>query len=197
MELLRNEFVLTVMAADRVGIVRDVSSALASVGGNITHLSQTVLRGYFTLIICVALPDGVSLEKLKSEIEARGAQGEFGVLVRPFADTSDRARSEIAQCRECRYVLTMRGKDQPGIIARTTAYLAANSINIVDFYSYVHEDILLMLAQVSVPPTVDLGRVQEGLQSVGSDFGLAVHFQHENVFRATSEVRSVQGLQEQ
>jgi glycine cleavage system transcriptional repressor len=187
---LQSEYVLTVMASDRVGIIRDVSSALASMGGNITHLSQTVLRGYFTLIISVALPGDVHADQLRSEVEARGGPGELGVLIRPFegfAGTED--------ISSARYVLTMRGKDQPGIIARTTAYLAANSINIVDFYSYVHESILLMLAQVLVPPSVDLGRVQEGLQGVGSDFGLAVHFQHENIFRATSDVRPVQELQ--
>ena len=37
--------------ADRVGIVYSVTGALLDLGGNVLELSQTVMRGYFTIIL--------------------------------------------------------------------------------------------------------------------------------------------------
>jgi len=182
------DYIVTVMAQDRVGIVQDVSSALSALDGNITHLSQTVLRGYFTLIISVQMPEQRTAAEVRQEVENRASAGEFEVNVRPFLETPPSTGNFD------RFTLSMQGRDQKGIIARTTTYLAERQINVDDFYAYVHEGVLLMLAQVSVPLDVDVENVQAGLEEVGKEFGLIVHFQHENVFRATSEVAPVSEL---
>jgi glycine cleavage system transcriptional repressor len=179
------EYVVTVMARDRVGIIRDVSSALTALGGNITHLSQTVLRGYFTLIISAEMADGRSCDEIRLGVERNGAEGEFRVGVHEFIPGGVEPGAPGTE----QFTLSMQGKDQPGIIARTTSYLAEQGINVDDFYAYVHDGILLMLAQVSIPTGVDVEQVQAGLEQVGGQFGLIVHLQHEDIFRATSDVR--------
>jgi glycine cleavage system transcriptional repressor len=184
------DYILSVMAQDRVGIVRDVSSALAGIGGNITHLSQTVMRGYFTLIISVEMPDERTQLEIRQAIERKGEVGELEVSVRPFVEAT-----ACETCASDRFTLSMQGRDQAGIIARTTSYLAERGINIEDFYSYVHDGVLLMLAQVSIPAGVDAEEVQTGLEAVGEEYGLVVHLQHENIFRATSDVRSLLGFE--
>lgn len=184
------DYIVTVMAQDRVGIVRDVSSALSMLDGNITHLSQTVMRGYFTLIISVEMPDDKTQLEIKQAVEQKGRLGELEVNVRPYVE------AEVCPtCSSERFTLSMQGKDQKGIIARATSYLAEQGINIDDFYSYVHEDILLMLAQVSVPADVNVEKVQSGLEQVGAEFGLVVHLQHEDIFRATNEISPIFELQ--
>ena len=188
------DYILSVMARDRVGIVRDVSSALAGLGGNITHLNQTVMRGYFTLIISVEMPDDRTQLEIRQAVERTGAVGEFEVSVRPYEALTP-ALSQGERGPSERFTLAMQGKDQKGIIARATSYLSQRGINIEDFYSYVHDGVLLMLAQVSVPVEIDLEDVQSGLKQVGSEFGLLVHFQHENIFRVMSDVRPVMELQ--
>lgn len=112
--------------------------------------------------------------------------GEFEVNVRSYeeSETQEPIDSE-------RFTLTMQGKDQPGIIARTSAHLADRGINLDDYYAYVQDGVLLMLAQVSVPAGVDVDEVQRGLQQMGLDFGLVVHLQHDNIFRATGDIRPV------
>jgi predicted amino acid-binding ACT domain protein len=180
------DYIITVMAQDRVGIVRDVSSAITAVSGNITHLSQTVLRGYFTLIISTQMPDERTQLEIRQAIERYGPVGEMEVVVRPYIDQ----KATLTDASE-RYTLSMQGQDQPGIIARTTAYLAERGVNVDDFYCYVHECKLLMLAQVAVPACVDMEELNSGLRKVGEDFGYVVHFQHEDIFRATSEVHPI------
>ena len=184
------DYIVTVMAQDRVGIVRDVSSALSILDGNITHLNQTVMRGYFTLIISVEMPDERTESEIRQAVEQNGKLGEFEVSVRPHLESP-----VCATCDSERFTLSMQGKDQKGIISRTTSYLAEQGINIDDFYSYVHENTLLMLAQVSVHASVNVEKVQSELERVGAEFGLIVHLQHEDIFKATSEIRPITEIQ--
>lgn len=183
-------YIITVMAQDRVGIVRDVSRALASLGGNITHISQTVMRGYFTLILSVEVPKDRTLLEIRQAIERAGAVGEFEVNVRPFVEPQASEPRSVE-----RFTLSLRGADRSGLIATATEYLADNNINIEDVYAYVHDGKALILAQVSVPADVDVEELQAGLQEALKDFDVAAHLQHENIFKATSEVQPVIGLE--
>lgn len=184
------EYIVTVMAQDRVGIVRDVSGAIAGLGGDISHLSQTVLRGYFTLIISAKLPGEPSELAVRQAVERTGTLGEFAVNVRPYEPVASET------CKTERFVLSMQGPNSVGIIARVTAFLADKGISVDDFYSYVHEDKHLILAQLAVPVDIDLDEAQSGLEKVSAEMGQVTHLQHENIFKATCEVSSVIALEE-
>lgn len=184
------DYILTVMAQDRVGIVRDVASALTELGGNITHVSQTVMCGYFTLIISVQMPDRCSLLEIRQAIERKGGVGELEVNVRPYEAVPE-SRMRKAE----RFTLTIVGKDRPGIISRATEHLANRDINIDDFYAYVLDGRFVMLVQVSIPEGVDVDDVRSEIEDLGKEFELTAQLQHENIFRATSEVRPVIDLQ--
>lgn len=183
------DYILTVMAQDRVGIVRDVASALTELDGNITHVSQTVMCGYFTLIVSVQVPDDRSLLEIRQAVERKGDVGEFEVNVRPYEWISASTMRESE-----RFTLTLVGKDNKGIISRATNYLAERDINIDDFYAYVQEGRFVMLVQVSIPEGVNVEEVRSELEQLGQEFHLTIHLQHENIFRATNEVRPVTDL---
>jgi len=184
------DYILTVMARDRVGIVRDVASALSALDGNITHVSQTVMCGYFTLIISVQMPDERTMLEIRQAVERKGEVGELEVNVRPY-EVVPESRSRNAE----HFTLTMVGKDRPGIISRATDYLARRDINIDDFYAYVLDGRFVMLVQVSIPDGVDADDVRSEIEILGKEFELTVQLQHENIFRATNEVRPVIDLQ--
>ena len=50
------EYIVTVMAHDRPGIVAGIGRAIYEMGGNVEELRQTVVRGYFTIIVCATFP---------------------------------------------------------------------------------------------------------------------------------------------
>jgi len=184
------DYILTVMAQDRVGIVRDVTTALTSLEGNITNVSQTVMCGYFTLIVSVQMPDERTQLEIRQAVERMGSVGEFEVNVRPY-----RQANSSRPYKSQHYTLSMMGKDRKGIISRATAYLSDKDINIDDFYAYVLDGRFVMLVQVSVPENVDVEELQTELELLGREYDLLVHLQHENIFRATNEVRPVMDLQ--
>src|SRR3954453_7768008 len=81
-------YIVTVTSADRVGIVHAVTGAIRDQGGNIIELSQTVMRGYFTIILSVAFDGPRDREALAETIAARGRRFQLNVVV---IEAEDRA----------------------------------------------------------------------------------------------------------
>ncbi len=71
--------IVTVLGKDRVGIIAGVSELLAQHGVNVLDISQTVLQGYFNMIMLVDasgcdVPFARLAESLKEAGEARDLQ---------------------------------------------------------------------------------------------------------------------------
>jgi len=177
-------YVLNVMSDDHPGIVAAVTEAVESLGGNIDACSQTVLGGYFTLIMIVSFPEPIESEKLTAKVRAAPANGgDYQVMVRrtmpaaPVREISDR------------FVITAFGKDQPGIVRRFSQYLAGKDINIVDLYGDLRGEEFVLIGQLEVPAHWDIRMLQADLEQMGSELGFTVKLQHENVFVATNQLR--------
>jgi len=177
-------YVLNVMSDDHPGIVAAVTEAVESLGGNIDACSQTVLGGYFTLIMIVSFPEPIESEKLTAKVRAAPANGgDYQVMVRRTVP--------VAPVREIsdRFVITAFGKDQPGIVRRFSQYLAGKDINIVDLYGDLRGDEFVLIGQLEVPAHWDIRMLQADLEQMGSELGFTVKLQHENVFVATNQLR--------
>jgi predicted amino acid-binding ACT domain protein len=74
MNSISNEYVVSIMSRDRIGILYEISSAIADLRGNIADIRQSVQCGYFTMILLAAFPAGVSqrdIERKLAEVDAR------------------------------------------------------------------------------------------------------------------------------
>ena len=182
-------FVLTVMSDDHPGIVAAVSDAVESLGGNIDSCSQTVLGGYFTLIMIVSVPEPIDPERLAQRVRGAESSGAgYQVLVRPA-----RAAEASAQGPAERFVISAFGEDQPGIVRRFSQYLAGKDINIVDLYGDRNGTQFVLIGQVEVPARWDVRMMQADLEQMGQELGFTVKLQHENVFVATNQLRLIHG----
>lgn len=179
-------YVLNVMSNDHPGIVAAVSEAVESLGGNIDSCSQTVLGGYFTLIMIVSVPQPVDPDALAERVRGSGSgDSQFQVMVRPALAANDAAAVESSD----RFVITAFGADQPGIVRRFSQYLAGKDINIVDLYGDRTGEEFVMIGQVEIPAHWDIRMLQADLEQMGADLGFTVKLQHENVFVATNQLR--------
>ena len=123
-----NAYVINVMADDHPGIVSSVSSVIESLSGNIDGCSQTVLGGYFTLIMLVGLPEAIEPDVLSEMIHQ--VNPDFQVSVRQMKDKNVPPSTQDSDS----FVITVFGKDKPSIVRKFSAYLADREINIVDLY---------------------------------------------------------------
>lgn len=82
----------------------------------------------------------------------------------------------------------MTGRDQPGILARITAYLASRGINIEDLAAHTEGGRFLVMGEVTMPHAQDVRQVHIDLQALLPTGDSSVTLQHINVFIATTEI---------
>ena len=179
-------YVLNVMSDDHPGIVAAVSNAVESLGGNIDSCSQTVLGGYFTLIMIVSVPEPIDSQQLADRVRASESSGSpYEVLVRPALLPEPAATAKTSD----RFVVSAFGEDQPGIVRRFSQYLASKDVNIVDLYGDRTGNGFVLIGQVEVPARWDIRMMQADLEQMGVELGFTVKLQHENIFVATNQLR--------
>ena len=73
--------IVTVVGKDRVGIIANVCTALAGYNVNVLDISQTVMQGYFTMMMAVDVTNcNIPLADLAKEMEDKGK--EMGLSIR-------------------------------------------------------------------------------------------------------------------
>jgi glycine cleavage system transcriptional repressor len=182
--LLEHAYVLNVMSDDHPGIVATVGQTVCDAGGNIDAVSQTVLEGYFTLIMIISFSEPIDPSALAETVRAGGKA--FSVMVRPYAQVAPAGQAE-------RFVVTAFGADQPGIVLRFSRYLAGKDINITDLYGDRNGEEFVLIGQVEVPAGQEIHHLQADLAEMGRELDFAVRLQHENIFVATNQLRMGRG----
>lgn len=182
-----NQFVISVMSRDRVGIIRDVASQIRRLDGNIADLSQTVLRGYFTMILLATFPDPVTrvaIQQLLATIDAQ-AGSPLEITVLPANQTEEQQRAILP---ENIYVLTASGEDRIGFVAAVSTFCADNAINILDLATLVNEEQYVMVLQVDLSRCTSLNTIQRQLQQFSQQTSIRMVLQHNDIFAAIHEI---------
>jgi glycine cleavage system transcriptional repressor len=190
------KYIVTVTAADRVGIVFSVAGTLRDQGGNILELSQTVMGGYFTIILAVEFRERVDPKVLSDAITERGKRFNLTVAV----IEAKAAPSEPLVPNGELFILTVLGEDSPGKIHGIAGCLAAHGVNIVDLHARADGTRFSMIMEAFLPPDLGPGTIRAELERFGRDHGVEAYVQHENIFLATTEpspVRVGPGLRPQ
>ena len=70
-----NRIIVTVIGADTVGIIAQVSAVLAAANANIIDISQTTVREFFAMIMLADLENAtVPFDELKRRLNAKGEE---------------------------------------------------------------------------------------------------------------------------
>ena len=76
----KERLIITTLGTDRTGIVAGVSKILAESNVNIEDISQTILQGYFAMIMIVDITNSkISLKELKNQLDIKA--NEIGVKI--------------------------------------------------------------------------------------------------------------------
>ena len=86
-------------------------------------------------------------------------------------------------------IVTVIGKDKPGIIAKVSTALAENQVNIEDISQTLMQDNFTMLMLCDLQnATVSLSEIQGILVKLGNNIGVSIHVQHEDIFNAMHKI---------
>ena len=90
----------------------------------------------------------------------------------------------MAETSSSRVVITVLGKNRPGIVAGVTRVLSDADVDIRDITQRIIEDIFTMtLIADASKATLDFTQLQEALAGAGAELGVAVEMQREDVFQ--------------
>jgi glycine cleavage system transcriptional repressor len=164
-----------------VGIVATVSARIAALEGDIADLSQTTLRGWFTLILLATFAGETSADDVRAAL----ADPDLDVIVR---EVTEQLPPEPEQPSGEEYVLAVRGPDRVGLLADVARICAEHSLNILDLSTRKSDGQYLTLLQLDAHAARPLDQVRAALEAAGAARGFAYTLQHDDVFRATHEI---------
>ena len=180
---------VSVMGADRPGIVAGVSKVLYENACNIEALSQTVIMGQFAMIVVVAPLPGSSAQALEKALQALAGRMRLEIHCR-LLKADEQLRFDPGEAEP--FVITVRGADRPGLVYAITAILAERGINITRLGAEVvpvgRQLEYIQIYEVDIPKKLDFALIQRALRDKGAEIGVQVDVQHRDIFRAINQI---------
>jgi ACT domain-containing protein len=86
-------------------------------------------------------------------------------------------------------IVTVIGKDKPGIIAKVSTALAERNVNIEDISQTLMQGNFTMLMLCDLEKaTLSLKELKTSLLELGESIGVSIHVQHEDIFNAMHKI---------
>ena len=155
--------VITLVGADRTGLVESVARVVAEHEGNWLESRMCRLGGEFAGILRVEIP----AEKKSALLAALQKISGLNVVIQP-------TQSAVAASSGRQTKLEIVGSDRPGIVREITAALARANVNVEEFFSELvsapmsGETLFKASARLRLPEHCDLA----ALKKVGHERGL-------------------------
>jgi glycine cleavage system regulatory protein len=157
---------MTVIGADRPGLVQLVAARVADHGGNWLESRMCRLGGQFAGILRVEVDAG-RVDELVGALH-RLEEHKLRVIVHAESGTAVKAAGTLA-------LLEVVGQDRPGILRTVSGVLAAHGVNVEELASERVSapmgggTLFQAKATVLVPTTVSLAAVRADLEKIATD----------------------------
>ena len=162
--------VLTVVGADRAGLVAAVADVVGAHGGNWENSQLAELSGAFAGIIEVSVPPE-RLEELREALA--GLDGMLTVTAHASDTTRDAADPRL-------FAFRVLGNDHPGIVREISSALSTRGLSIERMSSETYDAAMAggrlfeALIAVRVPASVDVDDIQRALEELAAEIQVDV-----------------------
>ncbi len=189
---MSKRYIMTVLAANRVGILAALTNALDELGGNMLDVSQAVIQDFFTMILAAEFPEERDPEVIVDHIRAVcRPYGAEVALKNPENEIPSDLEEEPTPRQ--RYVLTAAGQDRPGVMRFIAHRLAQDDIVLMDLQGMRRESdrSFLTSMELAVPPGVDALALRNDLDKEFRPAGITIALQHRRVLAALAHPEPV------
>ena len=166
--------VMTVIGADRPGLVQLVAARVADHGGNWLESRMCHLGGQFAGILRVEVP-AEQADELGRALRGLEAEG-LSVIVHAEREAAPAAAGSSA-------TLELVGQDRPGILRQVSAVLAAHGVNVEELSSECVSapmgggNLFQAWATVMVPPPANMAALRADLEKIAADLMVDLRLQ--------------------
>ncbi|MGH2689071.1 MAG: glycine cleavage system protein R [Actinomycetota bacterium] len=161
---------MTAIGEDRPGIVAAVTGVFVERGCNLADCSMSLLRRQFAMILLVEAPDDLTVGDLDTALREPCEQYGLVTSVREVAHADSALPAHP-------WVVSLYGRDRPGIVHRIASVLASHGANITDLVSRLAgDDVYTVIVDVDLPEDADPEAVGAGLEDAARDLGIDLTF---------------------
>jgi phosphoserine phosphatase len=168
---------------DSVGLVGGITTPISKVGGNIVDMRQDVLHGLFTIYLVVDLSKAtISVKEFRGLVDKISSETGLKLAI-------DKYTPSLRGSGRKNLLLTLVGKDKPGIIATISARLGTYNINIETSEVVARENIFLMdlLCDVS-QSALPMDNLKTTIRDIMQAIQINTMFQIEDVFNKKKKI---------
>lgn len=166
---MNTSLVLTLIGADRPGLVEAVAKAVAEEGGNWVESRMARLAGKFAGVLRVEVPAerAGSLREALAGLKARGLAIQCEEAVPDVPETGGGAGAVL--------VLEVIGHDRPGIMRDVSRAIAQRHVNVIALESEVFsaamsgEQMFRAMCQLRAPAGVAMEDLRASLEAIASE----------------------------
>lgn len=180
------KLILTIMANDRPGILALASAAIFQEGGNLEHVSQTILENQFAGLFIVSIPESLPAREFTAKLEYLLSPKGLDVHIKKIEEKEEKRPASEP------FVITCLGPDKRGLVAEITAILAKHRINITKlravFAGGEDPSKNLMVYEVDIPLSADRTKLTTDLTQRAGDLRLTINIQHRNIFESITRI---------
>ncbi len=183
-----NKVIVSVVGADRPGIIATVSRILFDRDCNLENVTQTIIQQQFSGIFIAVVPEEFDPAALQAELRDRAAPMGLHIHVRTLPP--DPPEDAFADAEP--FIITTKGPDRKGLVARVTEVIAGYGVNVANLQAVFKggddPDRNIMIYEVDVPPTTDQAALRAELRRVAAGLDLQISIQHRRVFEALNRI---------
>lgn len=96
---------------------------------------------------------------------------------------------DLCSIKLMKAIITVVGSDQKGIIARVSAILAENNINIADISQTILSGNFVMMMMVDLEESkISIDELRSKMEALGSEMGVNISIMNEKVFSAMHRI---------
>ena len=169
--------IVTAFGQDRPGIVALMADSLYQLGCNIEDTCMTRLRGEFTMMLMVRLPNDIDAGMLASRLTTAMTPHDLAVLCRSMPDGAA-ARQTALEIPT--FMLSVYGADHPGIVAQVSQTVAQQGGNITDMNTRVigsgEVPVYVMVLEIQLPQAQQAEPLRQALERLKPLLGVDLTF---------------------
>lgn len=162
------QLALSAVGRDRPGIVAQTTAVLLRHGVNVEDSRMSILRGHFTMMLVLGIPDGADEAALAADLKAVAGELSLEALTLSEVEPADAAGPAAPT-----HVVTVYGVDHPGIVHHATATLAGHGVNVTDLETRLAESgddppLYALTIEVAVPTGLDPAELEAALAGMAT-----------------------------
>ena len=182
---MKKQLVISVMSKDRPGIVADITGVILDLDGDLADLNQSVLGGYFTMILIAEFDEQVTPEDLFAKFSHIKSENKIEATIKEMSLPLDMEKDKLPGET---FIVTAQGENRKGMVKIMGDFFFDRNINIFDLVTTRERKMYTMIFQVDLSGIDSIGVLRQELETLAVQEDLDLVLQHNDIFRATHEI---------